>query len=53
MPWKSSLDPSADHAEVHSTHLGLPVDPYVYSAIEPVLTTWADNDDERDLAEVG
>jgi pimeloyl-ACP methyl ester carboxylesterase len=53
VPWRSSLDPSAAHVEVHSTHLGLPVDPKVYSAIEPVLTTWAGNDDERDLAQAG
>ncbi|MGW4057673.1 hypothetical protein ACWEGE_05315 [Amycolatopsis sp. NPDC004747] len=50
VPWQSSLDPCATHVEVHSTHLGLPLDPDVYAAIEPVLTTWAD---ERALAPAG
>ncbi|WP_410574299.1 alpha/beta hydrolase [Amycolatopsis sp. cmx-4-61] len=50
VPWQSSLDPSATHAEVRSTHLGLPLDPDGYSAIEPVLTAWAG---ERDLAQAG
>ncbi|GHG41787.1 hypothetical protein GCM10017567_74410 [Amycolatopsis bullii] len=44
-PWQSSLDPSPTHAEVRGTHVDLPVDPDVYSAIEPVLTTWAGEHD--------
>ena len=43
--WQSSLGPSPTHAEVRSTHLDLPVNPDVYSAIGPVLTTRADDHD--------
>ncbi|KDN22592.1 alpha/beta hydrolase [Amycolatopsis rifamycinica] len=43
VPWRSCLDPAAAHAEVRSTHLGMSVDPDVYSAIEPVLTEWAND----------
>jgi pimeloyl-ACP methyl ester carboxylesterase len=41
VPWRSCLDPSAAHAEVRSTHLGMSLDPDVYTAIEPALTSWA------------
>ncbi|MEV6828244.1 hypothetical protein [Amycolatopsis sp. NPDC051102] len=41
----------ATHAEVGSSHLGMPANPDVDSAIGPVLTTWADDADERDLVQ--
>ena len=40
VPWRTCLDPYAAHAEVHSTHLGMCVDPDVYAAIAPVLAGW-------------
>jgi pimeloyl-ACP methyl ester carboxylesterase len=40
VPWRTCLDPYAAHAEVHSSHLGMCVDPDVYAAIAPVLAGW-------------
>jgi hypothetical protein len=42
---------SDTHAEVGSSHLGMPAEPDIYSAVGPVLTTWADDADERDLVQ--
>ncbi|QRP50906.1 alpha/beta hydrolase [Amycolatopsis sp. FDAARGOS 1241] len=43
VPWRACLDPRASHAEVHSGHLGLTIDPDVYTAVEPFLEEWADD----------
>jgi pimeloyl-ACP methyl ester carboxylesterase len=41
VPWRLSLDPSAEHVEVHSTHTGMGLDPDVYLALRPRLAGWA------------
>ena len=41
VPWRLTLDPSAECVEVHSTHTGMGVDPDVYLALQPRLARWA------------
>ncbi|GHH40620.1 esterase/lipase family protein [Lentzea cavernae] len=41
VPWRLSLDPSAECVEVHSTHTGMGLDPDVYLALRPRLAAWA------------
>lgn len=40
VPWRLSLDPSADCVEVHSTHTGMVFDPDVYTALQGRLAAW-------------
>ncbi|WP_245566702.1 alpha/beta hydrolase [Thermocrispum agreste] len=40
-PWELCRDPSAEHVEVRSTHTGMALDPDVYAALLPRLTSWA------------
>ncbi|WP_439658428.1 alpha/beta fold hydrolase [Lentzea sp. HUAS TT2] len=40
VPWRLSLDPSAECVEVNSTHIGMGVAPDVYTALRPRLAAW-------------
>lgn len=40
VPWRLSLDPSADCVEVRSTHTGMGFDPDVYTALQSRLVAW-------------
>src|SRR5690606_11612043 len=40
-PWALCRDPSAEHAEVHSTHTGMALNPDAATAALPRLTRWA------------
>lgn len=41
VPWRLSLDPSAECVEVNSTHIGMGLAPDVYTALQPRLASWA------------
>lgn len=41
VPWQLCLDPSAECVEVRSSHVGMGLDPDVYTAIGPKLAAWA------------
>ncbi|PRY38607.1 alpha/beta hydrolase family protein [Umezawaea tangerina] len=43
VPWQCSLDPHAEHLEVHTTHTGMAFDPTVYKALNHQLIAWADS----------
>lgn len=40
VPWRLSLDPSAECVEVRSTHIGMGLAPDVYTALRPRLASW-------------
>ncbi|TWP53640.1 alpha/beta hydrolase [Lentzea tibetensis] len=41
VPWRLSLDPSAECVQVNSTHIGMGLAPDVYTALRPRLAAWA------------
>ncbi|MFC0113193.1 esterase/lipase family protein [Kibdelosporangium aridum] len=41
VPWRLCLDPYADWAEIHSSHVGMGVTPAFYHVLAPRLATWA------------
>ncbi|MFS8096973.1 alpha/beta fold hydrolase [Lentzea alba] len=43
VPWRLSLDPSAECVEVRSTHIGMGLAPDVYRALRPRLTSWVND----------
>ncbi|MET9631989.1 alpha/beta fold hydrolase [Lentzea sp. NPDC006480] len=43
VPWRLSLDPSAECVEVRSTHIGLGLAPDVYTALRPRLASWVND----------
>lgn len=40
-PWHLCRDPSAEHVEVESSHIGMALNPDFYAAIVPRLAAWA------------
>lgn len=40
VPWRLSLDPSAECVEVDSTHIGMGLAPDVYATLQPRLASW-------------
>ncbi len=43
VPWRLSLDPSAECVEVSSTHIGMGLAPDVYTALRPRLASWVND----------